>query len=265
VAGPTSSKGRRASERDRRANGDGESGFDVRAAARAAAAAAAYGATARAGRALRERAEARSRRRESEPEPQPEAETPEPAEDEPEAETPALVQDEPAAETEPDDEAEPPDEDVPALPRRGRPARARASRAHDRLHGAVGAVQLRVARDGGGVSGDDRVLAAHGDLDALALELDEVAGAFPARVNADSEGVERGLAQLVLTLVEFLRQLMERQALRRMEQGTLDDDEIERLGQTFTALARRMDELKAEFGLEDRDLNLSLGPLGDLL
>jgi len=92
-----------------------------------------------------------------------------------------------------------------------------------------------------------------------------VASAFPRRVDADPERVEKGLAQLVLTLVELLRQLMERQALRRMEQGTLDDDEIERLGQTFMKLAERMEELKAEFELEDADLNLNLGPLGNLL
>jgi hypothetical protein len=89
--------------------------------------------------------------------------------------------------------------------------------------------------------------------------------AFPRRVTADPERVEQGLAQLVLTLVELLRQLMERQALRRMEQGTLDDEQIERLGQTFMKLEQRMEELKAEFGLEDRDLNLDLGPLGNLL
>ena len=89
--------------------------------------------------------------------------------------------------------------------------------------------------------------------------------AFPRRVNADPEKVEQGLARLVLTLIELLRQLMERQALRRMEQGTLTDEQVERLGQTFMKLERRMEELKAEFGLEDRDLNLNLGPLGDLL
>jgi hypothetical protein len=111
----------------------------------------------------------------------------------------------------------------------------------------------------------DRILAAHGDLEGVARGLDEVRDVFPRRVNTDPERVERGLAQLVLTLVELLRQLMERQALRRMEQGTLDDDQIERLGETFLKLAERMDELKAEFGLEDRDLNLNLGPLGDLL
>ena len=85
------------------------------------------------------------------------------------------------------------------------------------------------------------------------------------RVETDPEKVEKGLAQLVLTLIELLRQLMERQALTRMEQGNLSEDEIDRLGETFMRLDRRMQELKAHFGLEDRDLNLNLGPLGDLL
>jgi hypothetical protein len=85
------------------------------------------------------------------------------------------------------------------------------------------------------------------------------------RINADPEGVERGLAQLVLTIVELLRQLMERQALRRVEAGALTEDQVERLGETLMLLAERMEELKREFGLEDRDLNLDLGPLGRLL
>ena len=111
----------------------------------------------------------------------------------------------------------------------------------------------------------DRLLSGSGDLEAVAGELDRLRDAFPRRVNADPEKVEQGLAQLVLTLVELLRQLMERQALRRMEQGTLTDEQIERLGETFMKLERRMEELKEHFGLEDRDLNLNLGPLGDLL
>jgi hypothetical protein len=85
------------------------------------------------------------------------------------------------------------------------------------------------------------------------------------RVTANPESVERGLAQLVLTLVELLRQLMERQALRRMDNGSLTDEEVERLGQTFMLLAQRMQQLKETFGLDDDDLNLNLGPLGDLL
>lgn len=81
---------------------------------------------------------------------------------------------------------------------------------------------------------------------------------------ASPEDVQRGLVALVLTLVEVLRELMERQAIRRMDAGTLDDDEIERLGRTFLALREGMDELKTTFGLTDEDLNLDLGPLGRL-
>src|SRR5439155_4939779 len=101
-----------------------------------------------------------------------------------------------------------------------------------RLHRPLGAVQLR----GGCVTVreplESKLLAANGDVARVARALEEVGDAFPRRVDADPEKVERGLAQLVLTLIELLRQLMERQALRRMEQGTLTDDEIERLGQT---------------------------------
>jgi uncharacterized protein YjiS (DUF1127 family) len=103
------------------------------------------------------------------------------------------------------------------------------------------------------------------DLDRIAGELEHLPEAFPRRVNADPEQVEKGLAQLVLTLVELLRQLMERQALRRMDNGTLTDEQIERLGDTFLKLDRRMQELTEHFGLEEGDLNLNLGPLGDLL
>ena len=89
---------------------------------------------------------------------------------------------------------------------------------------------------------------------------------LPDRVPGDAgERPERGLARLVLALIELLRQLLERQALRRIESGTLSDDEVERLGETFMKLAERMEQLKREFGLTDEDLNLSLGPLGDLM
>jgi hypothetical protein len=85
------------------------------------------------------------------------------------------------------------------------------------------------------------------------------------RVNTDPEDVGRGLAQLVLTVVELLHQLMERQALYRMESESLTDEQVERLGQTFLRLEERMEELKQQFGLEQEDLNLQLGPLGDLM
>jgi CRISPR/Cas system-associated endonuclease Cas1 len=85
------------------------------------------------------------------------------------------------------------------------------------------------------------------------------------RIAADPEKVERGLAKLVLTLIELLRQLMERQAIRRVEEGGLSDEQVERLGQGLMALERRMEELKEQFGLAGEDLNLDLGPLGRLL
>jgi hypothetical protein len=95
---------------------------------------------------------------------------------------------------------------------------------------------------------------------------DEPSPSAPARrFDADPESVEKGLVQLVLTIVELLRQLMERQAVRRVEAGGLDDDEIERLGRTLMLLDQRMTELREHFGLTPEDLNLDLGPLGRLL
>jgi hypothetical protein len=85
------------------------------------------------------------------------------------------------------------------------------------------------------------------------------------RIEAEREDVARGLAQLVLTLIELLRQLMERQAIRRVEAGGLSDEQVERLGQTLMALEKQMAELKEEFGLRDEELNLNLGPLGNLV
>jgi hypothetical protein len=84
------------------------------------------------------------------------------------------------------------------------------------------------------------------------------------RLEGDRENIERGLAQLVLTLIELLRQLMERQAIRRVEAGGLSGDQIERLGQALMALEQGMDELRGHFGLTEEDLNLELGPLGRL-
>jgi hypothetical protein len=111
----------------------------------------------------------------------------------------------------------------------------------------------------------DKVLAPPPGLDRFAPDLRRLDDAVSRRIDADPDNVERGLAQLVLTLVELLRQLMERQALRRVEAGGLDAETIERLGATLMALEERMAELKQTFGLEDEDLNLDLGPLGRLL
>jgi hypothetical protein len=112
---------------------------------------------------------------------------------------------------------------------------------------------------------DDKLLHAPPDLDLFDVELPRLDDVLTRRIDADPEKVERGLAQLVLTVVELLRQLMERQALRRIDGGTLSDEEVERLGAAFLALDQRMAELRDQFGLEPEDLNLDLGPLGKLL
>ncbi|MCW4351782.1 gas vesicle protein K [Hoyosella sp. YIM 151337] len=85
------------------------------------------------------------------------------------------------------------------------------------------------------------------------------------RIDATPESVERGLASLVLTIVELLRQLMERQALRRVDAGDLTDDQVEAIGQTLMLLDEKMQELLDHFGLTPADLNIDLGPLGPLL
>jgi hypothetical protein len=103
------------------------------------------------------------------------------------------------------------------------------------------------------------------ELDALKSELQQVRGALPSRIDVDAEGVEQGLAQLVLTLVEFLRQLLERQAVRRMEGGSLSDEEVERVGLALRKLEEKVHQLAEQFGLRPSDLNINLGPLGDLL
>ncbi len=85
------------------------------------------------------------------------------------------------------------------------------------------------------------------------------------RIALDPESVKKGLGQLVLTLLELIRKLLEKQALRRIDGGTLSEEEVERLGLTFLELDCQMTWLKKEFGLTDEDLNLNLGPLGKLL
>jgi hypothetical protein len=95
-------------------------------------------------------------------------------------------------------------------------------------------------------------------------ELREIARALPERIDADPEHVEQGLARLVLTLIEVLRKVLEHQAVRRMDGGSLSDEEVERLGLALLRLSERMDELKRLFGLDDEDLEIDLGPLGRL-
>ena len=103
------------------------------------------------------------------------------------------------------------------------------------------------------------------EIGELRRELERVRGLLPDRINVDPEGVEQGLAKLVLTLVEFLRQLLERQAIRRMDGGTLTDDEIERVGIALMRLEAKVRDIAEAFGLDPDDLNLGLGPIGKLL
>jgi hypothetical protein len=85
------------------------------------------------------------------------------------------------------------------------------------------------------------------------------------RISLDKDNVKNGLGQLVLTLIKLLHELLERQAIQRMEAGSLTDTEIENLGLTLMKQAQEIDRLRKEFNLEEKDLNLDLGPLGKLL
>lgn len=96
-------------------------------------------------------------------------------------------------------------------------------------------------------------------------ELRRVTDRLPDRINVDAQTVEQGLAKLVLTLIELVRRLLEKQAVRRMEGGDLSPEQVEELGLALMKLEAKMQELKAQFGLEDEDLNLDLGPVGRLI
>jgi hypothetical protein len=100
--------------------------------------------------------------------------------------------------------------------------------------------------------------------DTLDVDLRAIANALPARIDATPEGVEQGLAKLVLTIIEVLRKVLEHQAVRRMDGGSLSDEEVERLGLALLSLDGRLRELKTVFGLSDEELEIDLGPLGRL-
>jgi|ERR1700733_12374945 hypothetical protein len=99
----------------------------------------------------------------------------------------------------------------------------------------------------------------------FAREFERLAGSLPSRINVDPDSVEKELAKLVLTLIEFIRRLLERQAVRRVEGGGLTPEQIENLGLALMRLEAKMQDLKGQFGLQDEDLNLDLGPLGRLI
>ena len=93
----------------------------------------------------------------------------------------------------------------------------------------------------------------------LREEIERLRALLPERIDLDPDDIERGLAGLVLTLVEFLRQVLERQAIRRMEGGTLSDDEVERVGLALMRLEEKIGEIAAQFGLDEDDIQLRIG------
>src|SRR5689334_2152905 len=101
--------------------------------------------------------------------------------------------------------------------------------------------------------------------DEFVEQLRCVADTLPERVNVDARSVEQGLAKLVLTLIELIRRLLEKQAVRRMEGGDLSPEQIEELGLALMKLEKKMGELKGQFGLQDEELNIDLGPIGKLI
>lgn len=103
------------------------------------------------------------------------------------------------------------------------------------------------------------------ELEAIRDELERRTAAEAPRWNSDPEEVQRSVARLVLTLVEFLRKLMERQAIRRMEADTLSPEEVEALGVALMRLEETVQDMAGKFGLDPKDLNLDLGPLGKLI
>lgn len=100
---------------------------------------------------------------------------------------------------------------------------------------------------------------------ALVAELSEIADALPTRIDVDPDAVSRDLARLVLTLIELIRQVVEHQAVRRMDDPDLSDEQVERMGIALLKLEEKMGEIREVFGLAGEDLNIDLGPLGKLL
>jgi hypothetical protein len=112
---------------------------------------------------------------------------------------------------------------------------------------------------------ENKILFNTGSLDIISNEISKLAKVEDSKLKLTPDNADSGLAKLVLTLVELIRKLVEKQAMRRVEGGSLTDEEIERLGETLMKLEMKMEELKKHFNLTDRDLNINLGPLGDLM
>lgn len=103
------------------------------------------------------------------------------------------------------------------------------------------------------------------EIEAIRQQIEQVAASPPARWNADPEDVRRSVLKLVLTLVELIRQLLERQAIRRMEAGTLTNDETESVGLALMRLQETVLDLAKQFDIAPEELNLDLGPIGKLI
>ena len=112
---------------------------------------------------------------------------------------------------------------------------------------------------------DNKILLNSVPIEEYQEAIERIDNAVNSRINATPDNADHGLAKLVLTLIELIRKLVEKQAIRRVEGGSLSDDEIERLGETLMKLEMKMDELKGVFNLTDEDLNIDLGPLGNLM
>jgi hypothetical protein len=143
-----------------------------------------------------------------------------------------------------------------------------ASRAIERAGSPAGSSAPQAARAPArpeNAGQEDTVPAPIPSGDPLATPLVDLSSGLPERLEIDPEGVQRDLARLVLTLVELIRRIVEHQAVRRMDDPDLSEAQVERMGQALLALEEKLQEIKAVFGLADDQLNIDLGPLGDLL
>lgn len=135
------------------------------------------------------------------------------------------------------------------------------------MKGAKGGNRAKGAKGAKGASRRKRVASAASakEIDAIRKQIERAARARPPRWNADPEDVRRSVMKLVLTLVELIRQLLERQAIRRMETGTLSDDETESVGLALMRLQETVADLAKQFDIAPEELNLDLGPIGKLM
>jgi hypothetical protein len=131
--------------------------------------------------------------------------------------------------------------------------------------GVKGARRARGGKGAGAKGAKGAARAEAREIEAIRKQLASVAAARPPRWNANPDDVRKSVLKLVLTLVELIRQLLERQAIRRMEAGTLTDDETEAVGAALMRLQETILELAKQFDISPDELNLDLGPVGKLM